>query len=84
MGRSDPADGLDRERHRGRYVVGDPLPRERELLPQSPWSRDVCTIAEQTERVPEPVLVDGRRCVRCERYGPDHDGAHIGAWEEAR
>jgi hypothetical protein len=75
----------DRPRRPGRYVVGEPMPEERELLPRNPWSQDVCTIAGETERVAaDAVLVGGRPCVRCVRYGPDHSEAHIAEWAEAR
>ena len=41
----------DRPRRPGRYVVGAPMPEEVMVLPENPWSEDVCTIAEPTEGV---------------------------------
>jgi hypothetical protein len=47
----------------------------------------VADVAEGRDETGDPelpagvALIDGRPCVRCLRYGPDHIGTHIPAWE---
>jgi predicted transcriptional regulator len=37
----------DRPRRPGRYVVGGPMPEERELLPRNTWSQDVARLQSE-------------------------------------
>jgi hypothetical protein len=53
----------DRPRRPGRYVVGALMPEEVMVLPESPWSDDVCTNAEPTEGVASQQPLDDNAAV---------------------
>jgi hypothetical protein len=68
----------------GRYVTDDPLPDQVDVLPppdhltedKSPGKASGGTVASRSGGVKEP-------CVRCDRYGSDHQGDHLSDWGRA-